>query len=85
MKHNKWFAGCLGCLMACAIPGGLGMTLGVLACIACAGGCFAKWLVEEDKYQRAEHEKYLENLKKEVDKYSTPCYNKDTKKEMKRR
>lgn len=85
MKHNKWFAGCLGCLMACAIPGGLGITLGVLACIACAGGCFAKWLVEEDKYQRAEHEKYLENLKKEVDKYSTLCYNKDTKKETKRR
>ena len=68
MKHNKWFAGCLGCLMACAIPGGLGMMLGVLACVACAGGCFAKWIVEEDKYQRAEHEKYLENLKKGVDK-----------------
>lgn len=85
MKHNKWFAGCLGCLIACAIPGGLGMTLGVLACVACAGGCFAKWLIEEDKYQRAEHEKYLENLKKEIDKYSTPCYNKDTKKETKRR
>lgn len=35
--------------------------LGVLACVACAGGCFAKWLVEEYKYQQAEHEKYLEN------------------------
>lgn len=85
MKHNKWFAGCLRCLIACAIPGGLDMMLGVLACVACAGVCFAKWLVEEDKYQRAEHEKYLENLKKEVDKYSTQCYNKDTKKETKRR
>jgi epoxyqueuosine reductase QueG len=40
------------------------MMLGVLACVACAGGCFTKWLVEEDKYQRAEYEKYLENLKK---------------------
>ena len=68
MGHNRWMVACLGCLMACAIPGGLGMVLGVLACVACAGGCFAKWLVEEDKYQRAEHEKYLENLKKRVDK-----------------
>lgn len=50
--------------MASAVPGGLGMMLGVLACVACAGGCFAKWLVEEDKYQKTEHEKYLENLKK---------------------
>ena len=49
MKHNKWFAGCLGCLVACAIPGSLGMMLGVSACIACAGGCFVKWIVEEDK------------------------------------
>lgn len=57
MTHNKWFAGSLGCLMACAIPGGLGMMFGVLACIVCAGGCFAKWLIEEDKYQRAEYEK----------------------------
>ena len=68
MKHNKWMVACLGCLVACAIPGGLGMMLGVLACIACAGGCFAKWLVEEDKHQRVEHEKYLEKLKKGVDK-----------------
>lgn len=62
MGHNKWFVGCLGCLMACAIPGGLGIMLGVLACVVCAGGCFAKWLIEEDKYQ---HEQYLESLKKE--------------------
>ena len=68
MKHNKWFAGCLGCLVVCAIPGGLGMMLAVLALMVCAGGCFAKWLVEEDKYQKAEHEKYLENLKKSIDK-----------------
>ena len=65
MKHNKWFAACIGCLMASAVPGGLGMMLGVLAC---AGGCFAKWLIEEDKYQRAEHQKYLESLKKGIDK-----------------
>lgn len=68
MKHNKWFAGCLGCLMACAVPGGLEMMFVVLALVICAGGCFAKWLVEEDKYQRAEYEKYLESLKKRVDK-----------------
>lgn len=68
MGHNKWFVGCLGFLVACAIPGGLGMPLGALACVACAGGCFAKWLDEEDKYQRAEHKKYLESLKKGVDK-----------------
>lgn len=68
MKHNKWFAGCLGSLVVSAIPGGLGMMLGVLVCVACASGCFAKWLAEEDKYQRAEHEKYLENLKKNIDK-----------------
>ena len=60
MKHNKWMLGCFGCLMACAIPGGLGMMLGVLALIACAAGCFAKWAVEEDKFQKAEQE----NLKK---------------------
>ena len=64
MKHNKWAVISLGCLVASAIPGGLGMMLGVLACVACAGGCFVKWLVEEDKYQRAVYEKYLENLKK---------------------
>ena len=68
MKHNKWFAGCLGFLVISAIPGGLGIMLGVLTCVVCACGCFAKWFVEEDKYQRAEHEKYLENLKKRLDK-----------------
>lgn len=68
MKHNKWFAACIGCLMVSAVPGGLGMMLGVLACVACAGSCFAKWLVEEDKYQCAEHQKYLESLKKPIDK-----------------
>ena len=67
MKHNKWMVACLGFLVASAIPGGLGMMFGVLGCIVCAGGCFSKWLVEEDKYQRAEHEKYLERLKKRVD------------------
>ena len=65
MAYNKWLFGSLGCLVACAVPGGLGMMLGVLACVACAGGCFAKWLVEENKYQ---HEKYLENLKNMLDK-----------------
>lgn len=68
MGHNKWFVGCLGCLMACAVPGGLGIMWAVLALVACAGGCFWKWLVEENKYQRAEHEKYLESLKKTIDK-----------------
>lgn len=64
MGHNKWAVASLGYLVASAIPGGLGMMVGVLACMACAGGCFAKWLVEEDKYQRAVYEKYLENLNK---------------------
>ena len=68
MSHNKWFAGCLGCLMISAIPGGLGSMFGVLICIICAGVCFAKWIVKEDKYQRAEHEKFLESLKKSIDK-----------------
>lgn len=68
MKHNKWFVACLGCLMVSVVLGGLGMMFGVLAYVACAGGCFVKWLFEEDKYQKAEHEKYLENLKKGVDK-----------------
>lgn len=69
MKHNKWMIACLGCLVACAIPGGLGLMWAVFALVACAGGCFWKWLVEEDKYQRAEYEKkYLESLKKRVDK-----------------
>lgn len=64
MKHNKWFAFSLGFLVICAIPGGLGMMIGVLACIICAGGCFTKWLVEEDRYQREEYNKYLESLKR---------------------
>ena len=68
MGHNKWMIACLGCLVACAAPGGLGVMWGVLACVACAGGCFAKWLFEEDKYERAEYEKNLENLKKGIDK-----------------
>ena len=68
MGHNKWMVACFGCLAACAIPGGLGMMLAVFALVACAGGCFAKWLVEEDKYQREEYKKYLETLKKSIDK-----------------
>lgn len=64
MGHNKWMVACLGCLVACAVPGGMGAMLEVLACVACAGGCFAKWLVEEDKYQRAEYEKYLKEIEK---------------------
>ena len=63
MGHNKWAVASLGFVVACAIPGGLGVMWAVLACVACAGGCFAKWLVEEDKYQRAVYEKFLENLK----------------------
>ena len=85
MKHNKWAGISLGCLVACAIPGGLGMMLGVLVQVALAGVCFAKWIIEEDKYQRAMYEKFLEDLKKGVDKTPSPCYNKDTKKETKRR
>ena len=68
MGRNKWFAEGLGCLMIGVISGGLGKMSGVLICIVCAGVCFAKWMVKEDKYQRAEHEKYLENLKKSIDK-----------------
>lgn len=68
MKHNKWFAACLGCLMACAIPGPLEIMWAVLVCVVCAGACFLKWVVEEEKYQRAEHEKYLRNLEKVLDK-----------------
>lgn len=35
--------------------------VGCLGCLtACAGGCFAKWLIEEDKYQRTEYEKSSE-------------------------
>ena len=57
MKHNKWMVACLVCLVISAVPGGMGATLGVLACIGCAGICFVKWLREEDKFQKAEHEK----------------------------
>lgn len=64
MKHNKWMAVYLGCLVACAILNSLGMKLGVLACVVGAGGCFIKWLVEVDKYQQAEREKYLKKLQK---------------------
>ena len=68
MGHNKWMIACLGCLVTCAIPGGMGIMLGVGLCVICAGGCFAKWLYEEDKYQREEYEKYLKKLKEKVDK-----------------
>ena len=64
MKHNKWMVTCLGCLVASAIPGGLEMMFCFLCCLVFAGLCFSKWIVEEDKYQRAEHQKYLEKLKK---------------------
>lgn len=64
MKHNKWMVACLGCLVACAIPGGLGIMWAMLILIACAGGCFAKWLIEEGKYQEAEYKKYLDSLQK---------------------
>ena len=58
MRHNKWILGSFGCLVACAVPGGMGAMWGVLACVACAGGCFIKWVVEEDKYQREKAEKF---------------------------
>lgn len=64
MKHNKWMVACLGCLVACAIPGGLEIMWAVLILVACAGGCFVKWLIEEGKYQEAEYKKYLESLQK---------------------
>ena len=64
MGHNKWMLGCLGCLVACAVPGGIGAMWGVLACVACAGGCFVKWLWEEDKFEKAEYEKYLKEIEK---------------------
>lgn len=63
MRHNKWMLGSIGCLVACAIPGGMGAMWGVLACVACAGGCFAKWIWEEDKFEKARYEEYLESLK----------------------
>ena len=68
MGHNKWMVAYLGLLVACAIPGGLGVMWGVLALIICAGGCFTRWLVEEDKFQQAQREKDLEFLKKSLDK-----------------
>lgn len=64
MGHNKWIVASFGCLVASAFPGGLNMMLGALVCIACAGGCYAKWLIEELKYQEAEHKEYLKKLKK---------------------
>lgn len=64
MKHNKWMVACLGCLATCAIPGGLEIMWAVLILIACAGGCFAKWIIEENKYQETEYKKYLEKLQK---------------------
>ena len=64
MGHNKWMVACLGCLAISAIPGGLSMMLGVLACVACAGGCFAKWLVEEVKL----NDKYAIFFDKPIDK-----------------
>ena len=64
MNHNKWILWCFVCLMISAIPGGMGVMPGVLSCVACAGGCFVKWLMEEEKFQNAEYEKYLKNLRK---------------------
>lgn len=68
MGHNKWLICSFLSLVLCAIPGGMGIMLGVGLCVICAGGCFAKWLYEEDKYQRAEYEKYLKKLKEKLDK-----------------
>lgn len=52
MGHNKWMVACLGCLVACAVPGGLGKMWGVCLLMVATGGCFFKWLIEEDKYQK---------------------------------
>ena len=52
MGHNKWAVASFGCLLASAVPGGLGVMWGVLALVAVAGGCFFKWLIEEDKWQK---------------------------------
>ena len=50
MGHNKWMIACLGCLVVSAIPGGLGIMLGVLACVACAGGCFAGGVFNQQQH-----------------------------------
>ena len=68
MGQNKWLICSFLSLVLCAIPGGMGIMLGVDLCVICAGGCFAKWLYEEDKYQRAEYKKYLEKLKEKSNK-----------------
>ena len=51
MGHNKWFVACLICIVASAISGGMEIMSGVVLCIVCAGGCFIKWMYEEEKYQ----------------------------------
>ena len=58
MGHNKWFVGSLGALVLCAIPGGLEIMWGVLVCVGVAGLCFAKWLKEEEKYQKEHSENF---------------------------
>lgn len=76
MGQNKWLICSFLSLVLCAIPGGMGMMLGVGLCVICAGGCFAKWLYEEDKYQRAEYEKYLKKLKEKSNKQDQMRYKK---------
>ena len=67
MEQNKWIVACIFYLMATAIPGGMGIMWGVVVCVIFAGGCFAKWMYEEDKYQKG------------IDKLETEWYNKVTK------
>lgn len=57
MGHNKWFVACIGCLVATAIPGGMGIMWGVIVCVVLAGACLVKWSYEEDKEQKAQREK----------------------------
>ena len=68
MGQNKWLICSFLSLVLCAIPGGMGMMLGVCLCVICAGGCFLKWAYEENKYQREEYKKYLKKLKEKSNK-----------------
>ena len=67
MKHNRWIVACVGCLVACVVFGDREILWATFASIACAGGCFWKWLVEDDKHLRREFEDYMKSLERSTD------------------
>ena len=72
MRHNKWMLGSIGCLVACAVPGGMGAMWGVLACVTCAGGCLQSGFGKKINLKKQSIKSIWKVWKKGVDKTPFP-------------